>query len=190
VNVEGRPRGERPACVGDAACDGITFTPPFECNGNGACAAPRPRDCPGGFKCSDEGCLDSCTSDVECDVDKSFHCELESSECQPTDMATCSEDLTMAVPIAERAQQCGAYLCDPSSGTCRTECSSIDDCSSGHVCDPNRTCVPDSTNDAGSADGACGCRVTGAPTPRSRHAFLLAFVALALLRRRSRARPD
>ncbi len=189
VNVQGRPRGGRPTCVGDAVCNGISFTPPFECNGQGACEAPQPEDCGGGYKCNDQGCLGSCSSDAECDTDSSFHCDAALGDCQPTDTAECSDDLTMAIPITGEAENCGAYLCDRSSGTCRSECSSIDDCASGSICDANRTCVPESVSSAGAADGSCGCRVSGDPTQRSHQALALALVGLALLRRRRIPRP-
>jgi Cellulose binding domain len=53
-------------CAG-ATCTGSTFTPPRNCNGVGACAAPAPSSC-GNFLCDTAAnvCKVTCTADADC----------------------------------------------------------------------------------------------------------------------------
>lgn len=181
VNVTGAPRGQRPVCAGDALCSGTSFTPRPECDGEGNCAAPAAQAC-GGYACSDQGCLTACQSDGDCDTDNSFHCVM--NECKPVDTAQCSKDLSTAIPIKGDAVPCGNYVCDPSKGECRSECTTIDDCATGNICSPTKACVPEALQPQAS-DGGCGCRVQRNER-NGRSALLALTLGAALIWRRRR----
>ncbi len=73
---------------------------------------------------------------------------------------------------------CGAYICDPAFGACRTSCSSSDACAPGYVCDTgSKSCVAVSIADDG------GCAVSNVGARRSVTSLVGLAVALGLVRR-------
>jgi hypothetical protein len=77
---------------------------------------------------------------------------------------------------------CGAYVCDPAFGACRTSCTTTDNCSAGYICDPTqKACV------ALPPEDSSGCAVSTTGVARGSGLSVLALLGLArLARRRSR----
>ncbi|HEX2871590.1 MAG TPA: FG-GAP repeat protein [Polyangiaceae bacterium] len=203
--VVGEPRGRRTACKGDAAecggsCDGKNAAkcsfPGSDtvcaqscsegeasvatCDSLGACGEPTGEAC-GAYVCGEDACLTECVGDADCST--GFSCSkgecVGGPQCSPTGNASTLPDGTL--------EECGAFSCEESSGRCRTECTSIDDCAEGYVCSDSSSCVTQGAGAKSSEASGCGCRVpTGAP---SRAALLLgmAGLALAVARRRYKA---
>ncbi len=82
--------------------------------------------------------------------------------------------------------ECGAYICEPAFGACRSDCSSSADCANGYVCDvPSKTCVAAATP---SEDTGCSVPAPGGSAPARTGAGLLArLVAAAGVARARRA---
>jgi hypothetical protein len=205
IPVTGAPRGERAACDGDAdvcggACDGADvasckYASPTtvcgqtcedgketqgDCDGNGACVTGSPRSC-GAFACGPDACLTDCSADEDCA--SGYRCA--NSECVPTGGSKCSKDLTSSVLPDDTSVACAPYACDASSGACRTQCTSVDDCSPGNACDADKSCVPESQTGS-SSDSGCGCRIAGAPRPGLPMLVLFGFGVALCRRRRTR----
>jgi MYXO-CTERM domain-containing protein len=116
---------------------------------------------------------------MSCDVPTAT-CVVSTSQCDAT--------LTHSVPrdTSKTPQDCGAYLCDPSSGACRASCTTSDQCNVGsnYVCDVTGTigkCVQASGNTTSSG----GCAMTAHDRARGEGTLAtMAFVALGLVRRR------
>jgi hypothetical protein len=201
VVVEGEPRGEREPCdpLGDAPCrarcdgveraeclyveadtrcgagceDGAQTT--AACDGQGRCVEGDALPC-SPYVCGTDACLDGCDDDDECD--EGHRCA--GGDCVPA-IARCTEDGTESISSAGESSPCTPFLCDESSGSCRTACDSSLECATGRVCDPDdRTCIEPPS--APADESGCGCRTLS----RSRHRSVawLALAALALLRRR------
>jgi hypothetical protein len=86
---------------------------------------------------------------------------------------------------------CGAYICEPAFGACRTTCTRSDDCAQGYACDiPNRTCVAVLTPAAetgGDGGGGCAMGIYG-ERARSSNVALLGLLGLVALGRWDRGR--
>lgn len=202
--VKGEPQGGRDACNGDpnvcgGTCDGQTRDActypssaqscgssctdgqqlPSVCNSNGACVDSTPIPC-GNYACGELECLTTCKSGSDCAA--GFSCDGES--CKPTG-SKCSDDLSSSITEDDASTLCVPYVCDASSGSCKSECTSIDDCAPGNVCDASKSCVPASSSKS-SDDGGCGCRVAGQTNERGVW-LLLVGVGLGLRRRSQRA---
>ncbi|MES1188693.1 MAG: MYXO-CTERM sorting domain-containing protein, partial [Myxococcales bacterium] len=200
--VKGEPRAGRAACNGDpavcgGACDGKARDHcaypssaqscgnacadgqelPSVCNAAGACVESSPIPC-GNYACGDTECLTACAGSSDCAA--GFGCV--DSSCQPT-ASKCSDDLRSSITEDDVATLCAPYVCDASSGSCKTECTSVDDCASGSVCNANKSCVPAAGNKSVDT-GGCGCEVPG--PPRSNGAWLMLLgLAMAWRRRHS-----
>jgi MYXO-CTERM domain-containing protein len=146
------------------------------CDANGACVESTPVPC-GNYACGETECLTRCESGRDCAA--GFSCD--GSRCKPTG-SKCSDDLLSSVTEDDISTPCLPYVCDASSGSCKTECTSIDDCASGNVCDASKSCVPAASGKSAD-DGGCGCAVVGG---REGHTawWLLAGVAIVWHRRR------
>jgi MYXO-CTERM domain-containing protein len=198
--VTGDPQAGRAACSGDpkvcgGSCDGQTRDActypssaqscgnscsegqqlPSVCDSAGACVESTPISC-GNYACGESECLTACSAGRDCAA--GFSCA--GSQCKPTG-SKCSEDLLSSVSEDKVATLCAPYVCDASSGECKTACTNIDDCASGSVCNASKSCVP-ATNNKSSDSGGCGCSVPAART--SWDAWLLLAGVLGLLRRR------
>lgn len=203
VVVGGEPRGEREPCdpSGDepclARCDGVERSECLyveadvlcgaacedgaqtvaACDGQGRCVVGNPLPC-SPYICGPEACLDDCEADEDCY--QGHRCD--DGECVPA-IARCSEDGTESISSIGESSRCFPYLCDESSGACRTACDSSLECTTGRVCDPDaRTCVEPPS--APEEESGCGCR-TVSKSSRNLPSWL-AFAALGLLRRRRR----
>jgi MYXO-CTERM domain-containing protein len=210
--VRGAPVGNRKACDGDpkecgGSCDGIDAVEckyastkevcgqtcdsakgqasQSTCDGKGACGKPMTSSC-GAYACGDTACLLACTADTDC----ADAYECSDGECVPkTTAASCSTDLSTSTPQKTMMPvPCTPYICESSSGICRTTCTTIDDCASGYICDSNKSCVPSAAEKSSSSSG-CGCRVgAGAPSGAGVGAILLLGLSSLRRRRRPRAR--
>jgi MYXO-CTERM domain-containing protein len=201
--VTGMPQAGRAACSGDpdvcgGTCDGQTREActypssaqscgnsctegqqlPSVCDSAGACVESTPVPC-GNYACGETECLTTCSSGRDCAA--GFSCA--DSQCTPTG-SKCSDDLRSSISEDNIKTLCAPYVCDASSGECKTECTNVDDCAAGSVCNANKSCVP-APSSKSSDDSGCGCSVPG--RTNSRAAWLLAAgIALGLRRRRSR----
>lgn len=203
--VTGEPQGGREACNGDPAvcggtCDGQTRDAcsypssaqacgsacaegqqlPRVCDANGGCVESTPIPC-GNYACGEMECLTTCRSGRDCAA--GFSCD--GSSCKPTG-SKCSEDLRSSITEDEVTTLCMPYVCDASSGTCKSECTSVDDCGSGSVCDASKSCVPASSNNIAD-DGGCGCAVVG-QSKKNVPWWLLLGVVIGWRRRRGGGR--
>lgn len=202
VPVTGEPQAGRAACNGDpdvcgGTCDGKTRDHcsypssaqscgsacadgqqlPSVCDAEGACVESTAIPC-GNYSCGETECLTECKNGDDCA--EGFSCA--DASCIPTG-SKCSTDLLSSVTEEDQtATLCAPYVCDASSGSCKTECTSVDDCAPGSICNPSKSCVPASGSKSGDS-GGCGCSVVGHETERGAW-LLLAAVALGLRRRR------
>jgi hypothetical protein len=200
--VLGDPRAGRPACSGDpdvcgGTCDGQTRDHctypssaqlcgsscadgqqlPSVCDAEGACVESSAIPC-GNYACGETECLTTCANAGDCA--EGFSCAAAS--CIPTG-SKCSDDLLSSVTEDDVSTLCAPYVCDASSGACKTECTNVDDCASGSVCNASKSCVPASGSKSGDS-GGCGCSVPGQRTSRAAW-LLLAALACGLRRRHS-----
>lgn len=199
--VKGEPRAGRTACNGDpdvcgGTCDGKARDHcsypssaqscgnscvegqqlPRVCDADGACVDSSPIPC-GNYACGETECLTACAHARDCAA--GFSCV--GGSCQPT-ASKCSDDRRSSVTEDDVTTLCTPYVCDASSGSCKTECTTVDDCASGSVCNASKSCVP--VSDSKSEAGGCGCNVPGKPSPRA--TWLLLLVGLGLVGRRRR----
>ncbi|MBI2388171.1 MAG: SBBP repeat-containing protein [Deltaproteobacteria bacterium] len=197
AKVKGAPRGGRAPCAGAGTpcagtCDGAAATCAFpdaktacgagcadaklaSCDGKGACSSPEA--CPGNYACaSPSACAATCAGDPGCAP--GYGCAAGS--CVPK-TAKCSDDRSQAIATDGTASACGAYLCDPPSGTCPKQCTQTTDCAAGFACDGAKCVALASEADD---DAGCGCGVPG--RARSSEAAWLAVAAaiVAIARRR------
>ncbi|HEX2871591.1 MAG TPA: hypothetical protein VHP33_10050 [Polyangiaceae bacterium] len=205
--VQGPPQGAREACAGDPAecggeCDGVdaehcSYAPASrvcgkscedgvaslsKCDTRGGCDEPKTTSC-GGYACGRDACLTACSKDADCA--EGFGCA--DGKCQGG--SACADDLQASIVLGKKPVSCGAYLCNPETGACRTDCESVDDCSSGSSCDDTGHCAP--TRSAAKDSSGCGCRVMGAPSDTNTSvASLILIGSLVARRRRHRARPS
>jgi hypothetical protein len=207
--VSGDPRNGRPACDGTGMCAGtcdtssrvacgyplpaMTCDPKCtdgtetvgHCDGRGACMAGEPSSC-GSYACDSDtsSCFTSCSHDGDSDCANGFRCE--GTTCVPMSGGTCSADLSRSIRTDGTKVPCTPYICDRSSGVCKVQCTSVDDCADDRYCDQNHACVPEP---ASTAVSGCGCRAAK-NLPRDRAtSFLLAGVCLTLLGLRCRRAP-
>ena len=196
VALTGRPHGARAACDATApsdvckahacdgkdrktcatlsredckapACGGGAFTPAAKCDGAGACVESKPTAC-GDYACDPmKGCFGECATTAEC----ALGLVCKTRKC----VKGCSDDRQRAIAADGTESSCGAYLCDPADGKCRTACTATVECAPGAVCDTvTKTCTP--AGGATADDGGC----TFAP----RGSFAWALLLLAFVRRR------
>ncbi len=133
--VQGNPHGPRPPCenvngsvCGSTSCDGAhvaTCTPVV----SGALAA-------------DGGTVGLCGSECVASTDGGSSSSYFQFGCDGLGQCTRGGAI-FPLPIP-----CGAYICDPDAGACKTSCDSDSDCVNGTVCttgtdaSPPNTCVP------------------------------------------------
>jgi len=197
VPVTGKPRGKRPACTSEGeacggTCNGVTATeckyPTTECgsscadgiqksrvcNGAGACLAGDEKACVA-YACDPAGkCRTTCTTDGDCAA--AYHCS--EAACIPG--GKCSDDNSASIAPGGAVTPCGAYRCDPTPGTCRSSCTSSDQCAPAYLCSPTtKSCEP---APAAADDAGCGCRVATPASPAS-WAWLVGLAIYAATRR-------
>jgi MYXO-CTERM domain-containing protein len=202
IAVRGEPRGDRAPCAGDpdvcgGACDGAEtaachYAPsirvcarvcedgretPSYCDGQGACIPRDSRSC-GDYACGADRCLTLCDADSDCADGR--RCDLD--ECVPA-MARCSSDLRTSLQASGEALSCAPYLCDPTTGGCRSLCNGTLECASGNVCDPDDRACHAPPQEASNEEGGCGCRM-GQRLPVATWAPGLVLLAFLVLRRR------
>ncbi|MEO8801371.1 MAG: SBBP repeat-containing protein, partial [Polyangiaceae bacterium] len=207
--VAGAPHGTRTACGGSgtcaASCDGTntkacTYPGPSTlcgsacragsetdslCDGAGNCGVQAPRSC-NNLVCADANtCKTTCTSAADCEI--GFNCASDGT-CQTG--GACTDDHTSRGADGHE-QECAPFKCDSStgsgtSGTCKTQCASVDDCVAPTVCDPNGKCV--SPPPASSDSGGCSCDTSSSSngTPPWGTAVLALSVASLIVRNRRR----
>ncbi|MGZ3422077.1 MAG: Kelch repeat-containing protein [Polyangiales bacterium] len=174
--VNGPTHGSRAACTPAASCTASTFTPASTCNGSGACATGTPQSC-GNYGCDVTGCKTGCAGDADCAV--GFVCAAKS--CVPRPKGTCAADHASSNADNGTVTECAPYVCDDSTGTCKTGCGTSADCESGDLCDvTTKVCAPPPNADSGGGSGGCSLANRG-----SAGGWLL--LALLALRRRRRA---
>ncbi|MBI4706118.1 MAG: hypothetical protein HY744_33910 [Deltaproteobacteria bacterium] len=174
------PYGEGTECA-PAECTPELHTT-SACDGQGVCVAAAESCAPFAFDCAKGACKQSCAGDADCVADS--RCETATGACVTG--ASCDGDHT-ATTAGGQSIDCTPFKC-AADGTCRTTCSTSDDCVGDSVCDRDHRCVhrPETTP-AGEESASCGCRLpAGAGTPR--WAAGLALAALLARRRRRRCR--
>lgn len=154
-----RPAGPAPGCDGTYAC-----------NAEGRC-----RIGPGG-PCADETACASGACIKSADAGAGICCGIEGCAVQ------CVEGDQLRNPDGTTSS-CAPYGCEGNS--CKNSCSSISDCSPGSICTSEKLCVAE-TAPATADDSSCGCKVPGAPAPRTSIGGLSALFALVLAGRRLR----
>jgi hypothetical protein len=133
-------------------CNGGSFSEASTCDGNGACLTPTTTSCLP-FSCSAKGCFTSCTNDAECA--DGYQCRAPSCVAKA---ASCAADLLSSVPSGGQAISCAPYRCDQTSGDCRRDCQTSDDCAPGSTCDTaSKLCA----RVEASSDGGGGCALSG-----------------------------
>jgi len=192
----GQPcRGGDAACVSghcadgfccDAACEGACVS----CNlpgKTGACTlatAGEPGSNPtcAPFVCDGKGaaCPATCTVDSECAAGNV--CQAATHTCGAG--GSCEGDHS-STGVTGTVQDCSPYKCAASSGVCRQDCASVDDCVSPSACDPTGHCLLPAAEDASS-----GCSVSPISQRRTAPLALLVMVGAFALRRRSRLHFD
>ncbi|WP_437757209.1 kelch repeat-containing protein [Sorangium sp. So ce1389] len=148
---------------------------------------PQPKGSDIRGDCAHEGC------DGACDGFGSCSAVLEGDACIPGE---CSDETHSLLPVrcpadgatcqvltsdARELADCTPYRCDRADGTCKTRCSSLQDCAPGFACNLSSSCVPPPPAVTG------GCSVTEA-APEVAFESGLGALLLALLatgRRRS-----
>jgi hypothetical protein len=103
----------------------------------------------------------------------------EDGRCARREGASCDGDHTVTSPFGV-LQDCGLYKCE--GATCKTGCTSIEDCAFPAVCSFEHLCV---APDGGSEGG--GCRVAHTPTSVSLAGWLV-MLAWFVMRSRDRVR--
>ncbi len=205
VAVVGAPRGERPACDGDpeacgGECDGVDpadcrYAPPTKtcsqscaagketvgsCDGAGTCSPGQPRPC-GAYVCGDDACLTSCSSPDDCA--SGYACQDDA--CEPS-RQECSDDLSQSLETGQDPVDCAPFVCDPSSGVCRTRCGDSTECAGGKLCDTAAGTCEEATQTS-AEDSGCGCRAAGRPSREWGWLLLSGLVIARLRSRRARA---
>lgn len=157
-------------------CSPVTGTPQPARDGVG----PRRRSCSPYGMCIEGACATSCAADSYCD--ESHICNASTQTCVEP-VATCDGASTVTEKLTGATKSCAPYRC-MSNGSCRTKCSSSDECAAGAACDGNTCVVITGAPDEG------GCSV--AHTQRSQSSLvggIAVAVAAALgLRRRRNSR--
>lgn len=142
-------------------------------------------------ECGDgEPCADACASGGGCAPRVGQTCA--ETGCSADGRAQIDPTACVSGNLACPAQTtaCGAFLCDPLAGRCRTHCASVADCALGLACDLAGACVPAPGAVAGDA-GLCaaGSAVDGAPRAAPGALAVVAGLSLAAFaRRRARRR--
>jgi catechol 2,3-dioxygenase-like lactoylglutathione lyase family enzyme len=161
---------------GSATCVGATFSDAARCDGAGTCVASPTTSCVP-FACGASGCLASCTASDACAP--GFSCV--GGTC--TQGGRCSDDGTTSIPkTGGEPLSCAPYRCG-ANGSCRSECTTTDDCTSG-ACDGQHCLVTLGGTDA---NGGCSLTPTRGATPGGALSALAAAALLAFTRRRRRS---
>ncbi len=151
------------------------------CDGRGSCGQQEPSSC-GNYKCGPTACLTTCLVDDECAA--LFRCDAQKHTCVPRGQGICiRED---EAENTNGKQNCAPFLCDPSSGTCRTSCGSAADCKTGYECNSDGRCARPFPV---SQPNGCGCTVPGRHSPRNSPWQLVAFGLVLVEARRYSRRP-
>lgn len=148
--------------------------PAARCDGDYACSTEgRCRLGPGG-PCSDNSACASGACIKSGDAGTGICCGIEGCALQ------CVEGNKLRNPDGTTSS-CAPYNCEGQS--CKTSCSSINDCTPGSICTSEKVCVA-SLDDPGAADSSCGCEVVGAPAGLGAGLGWLAIATLLAKRRR------
>jgi MYXO-CTERM domain-containing protein len=134
-------------------------------------------------ECQPGLCLTTCSGSGACAPTRA------GNQCAPNRCTAASKGVGPAACIAQGEAcpesealefDCGAYICVPAFGACRTNCQNTSDCAAGFVCSEEK-CVANAA--VSEDDGGCGCA-----TPRARlnwtSAGAVVFLLLAAWRRR------
>lgn len=162
--------GAQVAC-GSASCENGVERRASVCDSKGACKAVEPIAC-GAFACGANACKTECAGDADCAPGNT--CDVTTKKC--VSGATCDGDHTTTSANGTKVD-CAPYKCQ-ANGTCRNECTTVDDCVAPRVCDTGGKCV-DAPASTPTQDG---CSVGRGSTSGSFGG--LALLALALLRAR------
>jgi hypothetical protein len=202
VPVTDAPHGDREPCAGGETlcagrCDGtltsacVYPTASTECDsrceddaevvsvcdGQGQCVEGDVRSC-GRLTCGATACKERCENDDDCS--EGLIC-WEDGTCNAN--ARCVSAVESETAPGGSREECGRYLCGPTTGTCRTRCTSTrDDCSAPNICDHGECVALPARDPAG-----CGCRTHSRAGERS-WPVPIGLTLLAFARRRSRRR--
>ncbi len=205
--VEGAPRGGRPACLGDdTGCEGQCGSTPVACDydtqaecGSSACAGGE-RDfgrcsattdgsgqvtayecAPANEACAPFACDsqgEACVASCESIEDCAEGAVCRSDgDCVEVENAECLDDRTLADPSGTQTD-CSPFRC--AQDRCLEECRSIDDCVEGLVCDTNRQCIDPPADPPPPED----CAMRSGPRPGRGALTLLGLALLGLSARR------
>ncbi|MBI2392382.1 MAG: hypothetical protein HYV09_22540 [Deltaproteobacteria bacterium] len=162
-----------------ATCASGKVVPEAKCDGAGGCVAGEPIAC-APYACAGSACVSSCTTFRDCAPGNT----CTAGACVPG--ASCSDDRLSSIARDGAEIPCGAYLCNPTTGECRTTCADSRECAGGYACDPTAgRCVAPS---AGSEDDGGGCSVHRAAAAGSFRWMAIAALGVAFAMRRARAR--
>jgi hypothetical protein len=151
------------ACTADTCspATGTCLHPAVSCDDGNACTAEScdpvvgcahtPISCDDGRVCTSDSCnpASGCT----------FTPRSAATLCAPP---TCSGNSSVAASYCDGVGgcatpapvSCGAYTCNPASGTCRTSCATSADCVGPYFCDATNHCVAKLLNGAACIDAA------------------------------------
>lgn len=176
-------------CVDGVCCDSL-------CEGTcRSCALPSS---PG--RCTEEpvgvdlrgscGAAETCSS--TCGKGGKCTTSVAGSQCAPSTCTGTSTGKGAAVCVAtggpcglaaQVAFDCGAYICDPAFGACRTSCSDSEACSAGFVCNVDKKVCEKAT-----AEDDSGCAVRDGKTGGTGAAVLMGLLFALSASRGSRRR--
>jgi hypothetical protein len=100
---------------------------------------------PGGFcvasVCCGAGCSGPCNAcSVRLDITGIPEGVTTPGTCEPAD-STVSNHCSASACVAGELRSCNRFACVKSTGECRSQCDSVNDCSPGYVCDRTHVCV-------------------------------------------------
>ena len=163
---------------GETKCEGTQFTPASVCDGKGACKKVAAQDC-GKFACDKAtGCKTTCADNADCAPGS--HCSAATKRC--IDTPECASAMETIAANGTKAS-CGAYRCDPSTGTCRPICTVSDDCAPGKACNEATKACEELASEG---DPGCGCTTVGHASGAGAGP-LLALLGVCVRRRKTRA---
>jgi hypothetical protein len=166
-----------------ATCDDGNLCTALDRCESGVCVGQSPVVCPEPDSCHKPGTCDAATGLCHNPAkDDGADCDSDHDPC------TVSDHCSAGVCVTGELRSCDRYACDKSTGDCRIECDSVNDCSPGYVCNRTHACVdPPDTHDLDNS--GCALAPHGAPTrsPGPLAAFSMLVLAALGARRRSGA---
>lgn len=113
--------------VVSSSCASTTTVTEKVCDACGDCTTITRACYPG--TCSGGACATSCASAGDCQ----FAHDCVAGACTPH-KASCSSDGRTLLSTSGATRSCNLYLCDPTTNTCKTSCTSSADCSLPATC--------------------------------------------------------